>query len=95
MIITCTECHMQVSSAAAACPHCGRPMQAPVTIQKTGRTLKAHMLIGVALMIFGIGSCMIAASTGDTETGGSLGVVTVIGACWYATARATAWWRHG
>lgn len=36
-MITCPDCHQQISSAATVCPHCGRPMSATAPAVQQGK----------------------------------------------------------
>jgi hypothetical protein len=49
-LIICPDCQHEVSDAAQACIHCGRPMAAP--IEQTTRTLSRHEFFPVALHKF-------------------------------------------
>lgn len=44
MLIKCTECELQVSDKALACPHCGYPLDARVKRQQTRKSTKRRRL---------------------------------------------------
>lgn len=98
-LIRCSECGKDVSSLAAACPHCGNPVAesaaakasgtAVVTTQQTARKFKMHMAIGVALCAIGVVFMV-------SESGKAHGLIAfVIGLLWYLVARVRAWWSNG
>src|SRR5688572_17085568 len=53
-LVTCTECSKEISDKAASCIHCGAPRSQAVTIEQTGKSLKAQQIIAAALFIFGL-----------------------------------------
>jgi len=57
--ISCPDCEKQVSTAATACPHCGRPMKKQdVIAPKSGEGLFMQSLnLGCLLVLLGIGGC--------------------------------------
>lgn len=89
-LVTCPDCEKQVSDAAPACPHCGRPMRA-TTIEQTGKGYKVVELLAGAGFIVG---CLFAFfSDGAPQTGG---VFLLVGALFiFICARVGAWWAHG
>lgn len=56
-IITCRECGKDVSSAAAACPHCGAPVRQPRRVKRglilAGATLALAAAAGAAYTAYG------------------------------------------
>lgn len=56
-LVECTDCHNQISDAAPACPHCGRPGASfPARSEETGspaaRQLSAKLAIGIVFIPF-------------------------------------------
>jgi hypothetical protein len=93
-LINCPECGKDVSSLAAACIHCGAPLQRAmnpvgvVTTQQTSKTYKAIQLAGALCLIVGVVSC----SSGAPEKSG---ILFLVGICLYVGGRLGAWWNHG
>ena len=64
-----------------------------VTVQQTGKTLKAQMAIATLICLIGI----VMAVTQGYQTGYGLagsGLIA-IGFIWFAVVRVVAWWKHG
>lgn len=53
---TCSACGGQVSTAAAACPHCGHPLQRQATTSITGPAGCGLQVLGAFLVLAGIGA---------------------------------------
>jgi hypothetical protein len=64
------------------------PQPAVVTIEKTGKSWKAGMLVFSMLFFLGI----VVAVGGSGEAGGG---IAVFGAVGYLAAKIGAWWHHG
>lgn len=97
MLTTCTACQGNVSSAAAACPHCGHPMsiestgverQQRVTTQATGREVKGHQLAGLGILAFGTILAIAVPGYGAW-------LLAVVGMFWITAASFMSWWRYG
>ncbi len=64
-LIKCPDCGSDVSTAAANCPHCGRPMavlsgKAVQTQRKGGK----YEGVGFLLILAGVGTCFVSAAVG-------------------------------
>lgn len=104
-LIACDECGKQISSNAAACPGCGNPIatatagpeavvvqDAPIiTTQETGKGHKVVQLIGGAIVILGVVSCVAAAQPNPLAST----LISAVGAVIYLAGRFSAWWSHG
>jgi hypothetical protein len=103
-LIDCSECGKQISDKAASCIHCGNPRtvaaapeavaieSAPViTTQETGKAHKVVQLIGGAIVVLGVVSCV--ASETPNAIAGML--ISGIGAVIFLAGRFSAWWAHG
>lgn len=105
MLQDCPACDRQVSSAAAACPHCGHPIGAPtdsarsertLTTQATGKQAKRHQLL--AGLVIAVGVIFI---IGGSQSGGAPTPLVIgwslfgVGFLWYFLARFYAWWHYG
>mgnify|MGYP003439999925 CR=1 FL=1 len=96
-LIDCQECNTQVSSLAAACPHCGAPISqrsdaiaaaTPITTtQQTAKRFKGGMLAGAALLIAGVVTVIAGEPIG--------GMIALLGLIVYIAYRIKAWWHHG
>jgi len=96
----CPECAREVSSSAAACPHCGHPVVAAqavsipgepiVTTQATSKDIKIHTLLSVGLGIVGL----LMAMSPDPAAQTVGGVLLFVALSWYIGTRITKWWRH-
>lgn len=100
-LIKCDECGKEISNKAPSCPNCGNPVlpvaannertivvKDVVTTQGTAKSYKAQMLIGFALMGFGV---IMMLNQSGTVGGWSF----AIGLITFLAARASAWWHHG
>jgi len=104
-LISCPDCHTQVSTNAVACPKCGAPVAtkglgaAIQTTERTSKRLKFHSLLAALL-------CCASAVTimaGWPEPGhrGAAPVVAIgmmvmlIGLIWFIVTRIRIWWNHG
>lgn len=102
----CPDCNRQVSTAAAACPHCGRPAISNVsnvrgtrTVEQTGKIWKATILLGAAgllwSIIWGMTSEAPATGRGAGPTVNPLPILLGVGS--FAVllfGRLGAWWFH-
>lgn len=98
-LINCPDCKTEVSSLAAACPKCARPIAAPATspespqqktqtIEATAKDWKAIQLLGALILCFSFG----AFAVHDTAKGSVLlfsGIVVLV------VGMVGAWWHHG
>lgn len=94
-LIACPACAREISKAAAACPHCGHPMNEsskPVTIAMTGKLYKAIMVAGAMLMIAGVASCTMALPEKRSALPGY--TLFISGLLVFLGARIAAWWHH-
>lgn len=96
MLQECPACDRQVSSAAAACPHCGHPIGRPtdsersertVTTQETGKIAKINQAMGVLVILVGAGLATVEGPVGALVMG--------IGLVWLIGARIYGWWHYG
>jgi len=53
-LINCPDCKKQISDAAPACPHCGRPGRQAVTVEQTGKGLKVFYALFATLFFIGL-----------------------------------------
>ena len=103
-LIDCAECSKQISDKATACPHCGSPLAAAapggvvlesapaiVTTQETGKAHKVVQLIGGAIVILGIVSCVAAREPNAIASM----LISGVGALVYLAGTFSAWWSHG
>lgn len=101
---TCPDCCTQVSTAAAACPQCGRPFanspaisQGVRTVEATAKKWKFFQLVG----FFGVIAAVIYGMTAGGPKGldpGQLAVAILGGlSCFLLLmlGRFGAWWYHG
>lgn len=87
-LIKCPECAVEVSDKAPACPKCAFPIKA-TTIEQTGKSYKAGVLVGSLTFIVGI-CCII----GGDDSGFGL-LAMLFGAAIFIGSRFFAWWDHG
>ncbi len=101
--IPCPKCDHKVHDQATSCPYCGAPMAHPgapdvQTIEKTAKSLKAHILIGVCIIIAGLVS-LCGTAIRSAETGGVVSpapvLIIVVGLLWVVVTKIFIWWRHG
>lgn len=108
-LIKCAECNNQVSSTAATCPHCGAPVASKTehaatgstvtTVQETGKRLKVHIMLSLAIFFIGIISAAVSFSAaqnnaGEIEASPYPGLMIFVGAIWYVITRFRIWWHH-
>lgn len=101
-LINCSECSQQVSDRAEQCPKCGNPIAgiretiaagtSVKTIQETGKKLKLHTLISLAIICAGV-VMMIANNEGPEGRATPL-LLIVLGFIWYFITRIRIWWHH-
>jgi uncharacterized membrane protein YvbJ len=99
-LISCAECHHEISSNAFACPQCGNPINAKndiqatgaplITMQATAKKFKAHKLIAIALMLISLVTIAISPSGGAFAT-----LLFIASLLWYIVTTARRWWHHG
>lgn len=76
-LITCADCSKQISSAAAACPHCGAPIASG---KPQSNPVMAGLVVG-GIAGFGIGMAMVGSKTGGALIALMLaGLFAVVGA---------------
>ena len=85
-LIACRDCGKNVSDAAPACPHCGRPIAATV-IEQTGKGIKKLKVIGGVIFLVGLMVMVVAPGTGLYVLAGGLAL--------YVVASFQGWWQHG
>lgn len=102
-LVSCSECHKEVSDRASACPHCGNPMNAPVatptaietrpgdavTIEATAKTYKILEAVGAGIFLLGLVSC-----TYVRELSAGPVLLIFTGSAIYIAASIGAWWHH-
>lgn len=96
----CPECHRDISTRAASCPHCGCPQEdaTTTTIQATGKRLKLQSALAAVLFIFGL--IWFAADVGqtledpDAASGGTGLLLMLLAAGWAIIVRVRRWWAH-
>ncbi len=88
-LTNCPDCGAQVSSQAPACASCGCPITAPrvMTIEKTGKKLKAAQIVAVLISLAGLATCC-----GGSEHGA---IGFVLGIVVFIVVKILAWWKHG
>src|ERR1043165_5783668 len=96
-LTNCQECGTEVSNRASACPKCGAPVFEPsargtVTIQRTGKSIKAQMLLFKFTLVVSVMWFFIAKAT-ESRT-----AIPVLLFCFsvfmlYVT-RLRRWWHH-
>ena len=96
-LMNCRECGTQVSSRASACPKCGGPAFEPsargtVTIQRTGKSIKAQMLLFKLTLVVSVMWFFIAKAA-DGSTVIPIAVFSVSVLMLYIT-RFRRWWHH-
>jgi predicted amidophosphoribosyltransferase len=94
-LVACPACAREISKQAAACPHCGQPMNDSgkvVTVQATRKLYKAIMVAGALLMIAGVASCVMALPEKRSTFQGS--TLFISGLLVFLGARILAWWHH-
>lgn len=98
-LVACPECSHQVSTLAASCPQCGRPIsppvlqpaaaqQQPITIEQTSKSIKLRMAICAGS--FWIGWVML--FTGEPQAAAWMILLGGIGYLYFKLAR---WWENG
>lgn len=103
-LVTCPDCEAQISDAATACLHCGRPMKrevagAPVLIEQSSKKYKRGMLIGLggipaAFVLALIGANGI--SPGVSQTFATLAIIVALaGVALFVFNFIARWWHHG
>ena len=55
-LIECQDCRAQVSSEAAACPHCGRPVKLDQTGSGTRSNVRPGTVVCALMVVLGIGA---------------------------------------
>ena len=91
-LMQCPDCGKQISEAAPACPHCGRPRDqdgTPVTTQLTAKSLKAAQAIGAILIALSLLGLM------TNSNHAYILLAFILGVALYIGARLAAWWYHG
>lgn len=97
-LITCPDCHNEISDAAPSCPRCGRPGQLhqaasptaqlqPRVIEETGKKWKGLQAIGCAGTIVGF----VLTAVGAHQI---FALIAVLALCTYVYGRWGAWWHH-
>lgn len=84
----CHECNGQISTEAAACPHCGAPTgeSSYTTTQSTSKKWKTHKLLSLVTTGGGFAIAVVSKEVGFT--------IAIIGLVWYLYAAIGAWWHH-
>jgi DNA-binding CsgD family transcriptional regulator len=105
-LVTCPDCGKDVSERAPACPHCGAPIATVrdhhsvgvpiITVQKTSKRLKSHLLMSVGLFVVGLiwvsGSS--ASATTDATPSAVPGLLMTGAVLWFIVTRFRIWWEH-
>ena len=94
-LIRCPECRREVSTEAAACPHCGYALGGSKDVQvieQTAKTYKGIMVAGVLGFLLGVMGCSYFPEGIWKELST---VVSAVGFVTALAARALAWWHHG
>jgi uncharacterized membrane protein YvbJ len=92
--VSCPDCGKQISDAAPACIHCGRPMRpahgAVQTIEATGKVWKLLTLAGGLLFVISLIAVFISGGASKPPVWAAMtgGVLFILG-------RIGGWWRHG
>lgn len=107
-LIICRECEKQVSSTAAACPHCGAPVaqagrtvETPLaTMQLTSKKLKLHRLLsslvlwtGIIWLLVALVASMQERPVSRTSWAWASGLF-IVGAVWSLRTKMRIWWHH-
>ncbi|HEY4145166.1 hypothetical protein [Pinirhizobacter sp.] len=85
-LIACRDCGENVSDAAPACPHCGRPVAATV-IEQTSKDIKQLKIMGAVVFLVGVVAFVLLLEPGLYVMAAGLAI--------YVLASFQRWWRHG
>ena len=98
-LINCKECNKEVSSVAAACPHCGAPTfeaagdQSARIIEQSSKKLKIHYLYAFGVLVVGVLLALILPKS--DFYGIMLGYASfAIAAIWAFVTKIRIWWHH-
>ena len=95
-LIACPGCGRAVSPSANVCPHCGAPIQGkPTTIEKTGKQLKAMLLICGLVACIGTVVAISGASEGSWGMRGVGFFLLGTGILGFVVTKVVMWWEHG
>lgn len=101
-LISCVDCHHQVSERAPACPHCGSPIATKtagvgvITTEQTAKKFKGMILLAWALFFIGLYLTFTAGSKQHFDIWQSMtGMLSIVGGLglWIVT-KFRVWWHH-
>jgi len=93
-LITCEECGEKVSNKSLQCIHCGVPINAgahSITIQKTSKTLKVHLILSIMCILIGLFLFLIGNKNSMEIEGG---ILSTVGFIWLFMTKIKIWWNH-
>ena len=105
-LISCPACGKEVSDAAPACPHCGRPVvlssrvSPPSSEVRTsglmGKRVKLHSLLSALSIIVGLVWMIVNTASGQPSTAGTIFSIGFMlgGLIRFVAARISIWWHH-
>lgn len=96
-LVTCPDCSREISSAAASCPQCGRPMQGqrPVHIEQSLKEFRIAQVAGLALLLGVAPICCAIGALAVGSIGFAIGAfVGFVGLVVFLSATAGAWWNR-
>ena len=105
-LIACPDCGQNISDQAAACIHCGRPLQTKsrpatpepaadpevVTVQQTSQKLKLQLVLATLAFLLGCTMWLTASTDDPTRIFGI--AITAVGIVWYLLVKVKIWYRH-
>ncbi len=103
-LVSCPECNKEISNLAAACPHCGYPIEKSptipspnkvTTVELTGKKWKRQQLTAALMIIFGVIFVMIAGSSGTRWLIIFSSLLIFFGFILFISSKISAWWHHG
>ncbi|URX63252.1 zinc-ribbon domain-containing protein [Luteibacter anthropi] len=92
-LIACRDCGKDVSDAAPACPHCGRPVAATV-IEQTSKDIKRLKIMGGVVFVLGLVMFLVGGMLFPQFLEAGMFVMAG-GLAIYVLASFQRWWRHG
>ncbi len=90
-LVSCPDCHRQVSPKASSCVECGAPIAAQ-TIEATGKRWKLLQVGGVILISLGV--CGLCSDASSSSTAAPVALTLLAGLVLTVWGRVGAWWYH-